>query len=112
MQSSYRSHYRRMLPRLLETLEFRSNNAMHQPLIRALALLKQYLQSRLRTYPVEEEVPRWRRPGRVARRCPDHRSPGPHGLAVSPTRCVCYKPCATSSAAKNSGSWCRPLPEP
>ena len=57
MQSSYRSHYRRILPRLLETLEFRSNNAMHQPLIRALALLKQYLQSRLRTYPVEEEVP-------------------------------------------------------
>ena len=57
MQRSYRSHYRRMLPRLLETLEFRSNNAMHQPLIRALALLKRYLQSRLRTYPVAEEVP-------------------------------------------------------
>ena len=57
MQRSYRSHYRQMLPRLLETLEFRSNNAMHQPLIRALALLKRYLQSRLRTYPVEEEVP-------------------------------------------------------
>jgi hypothetical protein len=57
MQRSYRSHYRRMLPRLLETLEFRSNNAMHQPLIRALALLKQYLQSRLRAYPVEEDIP-------------------------------------------------------
>ena len=57
MQRSYRSHYRRMLPRLLETLEFRSNNAMHQPLIRALALLKRYLQSRLRTYPVAEEIP-------------------------------------------------------
>jgi hypothetical protein len=57
MQRSYRAHYRRMLPRLLETLEFRSNNAMHQPLIRALALLKRYLQSRLRTYPVKEEVP-------------------------------------------------------
>jgi TnpA family transposase len=57
MQSSYRSHYRRMLPRLLETLEFRSNNAMHQPLIRALALLKKYLQSRVRTYPVEEDIP-------------------------------------------------------
>jgi TnpA family transposase len=57
MQHSYRSHYRRMLPRLLETLEFRSNNAMHQPLIRALALLKQYLQSRLRTYPLEADVP-------------------------------------------------------
>jgi hypothetical protein len=57
MQRSYRSHDRRMLPRLLEILEFRSNNARHQPLIRALALLKQYLQSRLRTYPVEEEIP-------------------------------------------------------
>lgn len=57
MQGSYRSHYRRMLPRLLETLEFRSNNALHQPLIRALALLRQYLQSRLQTYPVQEEIP-------------------------------------------------------
>jgi Domain of unknown function (DUF4158) len=57
MQSSYRSHYRRMLPRLLATLEFRSNNTLHQPLIRALALLQKYLQSRVRTYPVEEEVP-------------------------------------------------------
>jgi Tn3 transposase DDE domain len=57
MQSSYRSHYRRMLPRLLGTLEFRSNNAMHQPLIRALALIRKYLQSRLRAYPVEEEIP-------------------------------------------------------
>jgi hypothetical protein len=49
MQRSYRSHYRQMLPRLLETLEFRSNSAMHQPLIHALALLKRDLQSRLRT---------------------------------------------------------------
>jgi hypothetical protein len=57
MRSSYRAHYRRMLPPLLETLEFRSNNAMHQPLIRALALLKQYLQSRVRTYPVKEDMP-------------------------------------------------------
>ena len=57
MQRSYRSHYRRMLPRLLETLEFRSNNAMHQPLMRACALLKQYLQSRLQTYPLEADVP-------------------------------------------------------
>jgi hypothetical protein len=57
MRSAYRSHYRRMLPPLLATLEFRSNNATHQPLIRALALLKQYLPSRVRTYPVEEDVP-------------------------------------------------------
>jgi TnpA family transposase len=57
MRSSYRSHYRRMLPPLLETLECRSNNATHQPLIHALALLKRYLQSRVRTYPAEEDIP-------------------------------------------------------
>jgi len=57
MRRAYRSHYRRMLPPLLATLEFRSNNATHQPLIRALALLKQYLPSRVRTYPVAEDVP-------------------------------------------------------
>jgi hypothetical protein len=56
MRSSYRSHYRRMLPPLLATLEFRSNNATHQPLIRALALLKQYLPSRVRTYPVIDHL--------------------------------------------------------
>jgi len=39
-----------MLPRLLTTLEFRSNNALHQPLIRALALLQKYLQSRVRIF--------------------------------------------------------------
>ncbi len=57
MRRAYRSHYRRMLPPLLATLAFRSNNVTHQPLIRALALLKQYLPSRVRTYPVEENVP-------------------------------------------------------
>jgi hypothetical protein len=53
MRSAYRSHYRRRLPPLLATLEFRSNNATHQPLIRALALLKQSLPSRVRTYPLQ-----------------------------------------------------------
>jgi len=57
MRGAYRAHYRRMLPRLLQTLEFRSHNALYRPLIDALALLKKYAQSRLRTYPVEEEVP-------------------------------------------------------
>ncbi len=57
IRSSYQSHYRRMLPKLLQTLEFRSNNTRHQPLIEALALLKKYLESRARTYPVDEKVP-------------------------------------------------------
>ena len=38
LSSSYRGHYRRMLTPLLETLEFRSNNAAHQPVIQALHL--------------------------------------------------------------------------
>jgi TnpA family transposase len=57
IRSSYRSHYRRMLPQLLHTLEFRSNNTLHQPLIEALALLTKYLHSQARTYPLEEEIP-------------------------------------------------------
>jgi len=57
MRSSYRSHYRRIMPLLLNTLEFRSNNTLHRPVLRALALVKQYLQSGLRFYPPEENVP-------------------------------------------------------
>src|SRR5215813_6861326 len=57
MRSSYRSHYRRIMPALLTTLEFRSNNALHRPVLRALALVKKYLQSGLRYYPVDEQVP-------------------------------------------------------
>ena len=36
MRRSYASHYRRMLPRLLEALDFRSNNAAHRPVLEAL----------------------------------------------------------------------------
>jgi hypothetical protein len=42
LRASYSGHYRRMLPRLLEALEFRSNNAAHQPVVDALALLARY----------------------------------------------------------------------
>ena len=46
-----------MVPRLLDTLEFRSNNDRYQPLITALALLKKYVGSHLRAYPLDEQVP-------------------------------------------------------
>jgi TnpA family transposase len=36
MRRSYAGHYRRMLPRLLEALDFRSNNAAHRPVLEAL----------------------------------------------------------------------------
>ena len=57
MRNSYRSHYCRMVPALFDTLEFRSNNDRHQPVIRALALVKKYAASKDRTYPPEENVP-------------------------------------------------------
>jgi hypothetical protein len=57
IRRSYQSHDRRMLPQLLQTLEFRSNNTLHQPLIEAVALLKKYLHSQAQTYPVDEVIP-------------------------------------------------------
>lgn len=42
MRSSFASHYRRMIPLLLEALEFRSNNDQHRPVILALEILKKY----------------------------------------------------------------------
>ena len=57
IRNSYRSHYRRMVPRLLHALDFRSNNKAHQPVLRALALVKKYADSKLHTYPPEEDVP-------------------------------------------------------
>lgn len=57
VRNSYRSHYRRMVPRLLDALEFRSNNTRHQPVLRALALVKKYADSKVLCYPADEEVP-------------------------------------------------------
>lgn len=57
MRNSYRSHYRRMIPKLLNTLEFRSNNDSHRPVILALKLLKDYAESKVRVYPLDEDAP-------------------------------------------------------
>jgi TnpA family transposase len=46
LRSSYSHHYRRMLPLLLDTLTFRSNNVAHQPVIDALAWLQAHRDSR------------------------------------------------------------------
>lgn len=43
LKRSYRSHYRRILPELLDVLEFRCGNARHQPVMEALAVLKAHL---------------------------------------------------------------------
>jgi TnpA family transposase len=57
MRNSWRSHYRRLLPRLLDTLEFQSNNDTYRPIIHALALLKKHSDNKARNYPLEEDVP-------------------------------------------------------
>lgn len=56
-RQSYARHYRRMIPKLLDTLTFRSNNDVHRPLIRALGLIKKYVDSRHKYYLDTDDVP-------------------------------------------------------
>lgn len=56
-RQSYARHYRRMVPFLLNSLVFRTNNEHHHPLIRALSLIKKYSDSQKQYYADEEEVP-------------------------------------------------------
>ena len=57
IRNSYRGHYRRMVPKLLLALEFRSNNERHRPVLRALNLVKRYAGTRELTFPAAEDVP-------------------------------------------------------
>ena len=57
IRDSYKGYYRRMVPQVLQTLEFRSNNERHRPVIRALGLLKRYAGTKVRIFPIGEEVP-------------------------------------------------------
>jgi TnpA family transposase len=57
IRNSYAGHYRRMGPKLLDALDFRSNNAIHQPVIAGLALVRRYAASHQRYLPIAEVVP-------------------------------------------------------
>ncbi|MCE1227147.1 MAG: Tn3 family transposase [Geobacteraceae bacterium] len=57
LQSSYRFHYRRMLPELLNNLEFRCTNAQYQPLMQALVLVKSQLEIKKPFFPEGMEIP-------------------------------------------------------
>lgn len=57
IRNSYRGHYRRMVPKVLQALEFRSNNEGHRPVIRALELLRRHADTKLRVFPTDEDVP-------------------------------------------------------
>jgi TnpA family transposase len=55
--NSYRSYYRRMLPKLMDALEFRSNNDKHRPVLEAIEVLKKYADSKASIYPLHEIIP-------------------------------------------------------
>ena len=57
MRASYSHHYRRMVPELLEILDFRSNNELYRPIIRAIQLVKDYVHSPRQYYPNHEIIP-------------------------------------------------------
>jgi TnpA family transposase len=57
MRSSYRNHYRQILPALLDVLDFHSNNTAYQPVIEALSVVREYVSSRVAWYPAEVSPP-------------------------------------------------------
>jgi hypothetical protein len=57
MQNTYRTHYRQMVPLLLRALIFRSNNRLHQSIIRALDVLVAHAETKAAFYPADVDVP-------------------------------------------------------
>ncbi len=58
MDSPDSSYYRRVIPDLLEALQFRSSNTRHAPVIDALALMRRYAgRAHVRSYDADETVP-------------------------------------------------------
>lgn len=55
--SSYSSYYRKMVQKIIDTLEFHSNNTLHQPIIEALSLMKKYYGQSIHHFPLNETVP-------------------------------------------------------
>lgn len=58
LRASYAKHYRRMLPAVLATLEFQSNNVAHRPVLEALNWLKRHRSDQhRRVIRVDEGIP-------------------------------------------------------
>ena len=57
IRNSYSGHYRRMVPKVIQALEFRSNNEGHRPVIDALELVRRYADTKVRVFPLDEDVP-------------------------------------------------------
>lgn len=59
IRGSYSHHYRRMLPRILDALEFRCANSIYRPVMDALELLQGHVDTpgQQRFYPLGDRVP-------------------------------------------------------
>ncbi|WP_439331981.1 hypothetical protein [Pseudoalteromonas caenipelagi] len=57
IRSSYGSHYRRMVPKILNSLNFNSNNDQHRPVLTALEWLNTHKASKRQHYLLSEDIP-------------------------------------------------------
>jgi len=57
IRASYSSHYRRMVPKILEALPFRSNNENHQPVLDAWEFIRKSRQSPRTFFDLDDEIP-------------------------------------------------------
>jgi len=57
MKHAFQSHHRRMLPELLSTLEFRSSNELHHPILNAIAFIKSHLDQKGPFWPCPMRFP-------------------------------------------------------
>lgn len=57
MRTSYSNHYRRMVPEILNTIKFKSNNESYQPIIKALEIIEKYYYVGTHYFSDTEEIP-------------------------------------------------------
>uniref|UniRef100_UPI00404A0E40 Tn3 family transposase n=1 Tax=Fulvivirga sp. TaxID=1931237 RepID=UPI00404A0E40 len=57
IKGSYSRHYRKMLPEILEILEFRSNNNQHKPVIEALQVVEEFMESNVKYLELNGTIP-------------------------------------------------------
>lgn len=57
IRSSYGSHYRRMVPKILDSMRFCSNNTMHRPVLDALRWLQTHKDSGGQYYCLSDNIP-------------------------------------------------------
>ena len=57
IRRSYSSHYRQIIPDILDLIDFKSNNTKYQPLVEAIHVIKRNMRSKSLYFPEEEDVP-------------------------------------------------------